>query len=135
MEPVNVTPMDATDINSREVVAAEFEMVWARTLPGNKPARAIAKYWFREGRSHGMAAHAALDKGITKDLRAEISKLEQLDATVLARRVHRLTEALTELEHVARQLRQSARSGVPNKRDAVRIDAAINNAKKELNKK
>ena len=126
--------MDAEDINAREVVNVEFEEVWKRVTPGNKPLRSIAKHWFRLGRTHGLAAHAALERATIKELRARIAELEKLDAAQLARRVHRLTEALTELEHCARIIRQSNRSGNTIKRDAVRVDAAIHNARKEINK-
>lgn len=119
-------------INARATVAAEFDIVWRRATPGNKPNRSIAAFWFRSGRDCGLAAHAALERDTIKQLRARIADLEQLETADLQRRVRRLTEALTELHYCARQLRQAGRSGNEVKREAVRVDAAIKNAAKEL---
>jgi hypothetical protein len=115
----------AVDITAREVVRTEFEVVWTRATPGNRPQRSIAMYWFREGRNRGLAAHAAQDKSKIKELHARIQKLEQGEAGALLRRERQLTEALAELVLCARKLRHSAQCKTERKRDLARIEAAL----------
>lgn len=114
-----------TDISAREKVGAEFEVVWARSTPGNQTNRAIAKYWFRSGRDCGLAAHAALERSTIKELNARIQVLERSDVAALVRREKQLIEALAELNMMAHKLRHSAVCGTERKRDLVRIDLAM----------
>lgn len=118
------------DINAKATVNAEFEAVWQRATPGNKPGRPVAKYWFRNGRDCGLAARAAEERAVVKELRERLAELEKADAAKLAREVQRLSESLAELHYCARQLRHSILSRVELKKERVRVDAAINTAGK-----